>query len=280
MKRHLLPLTGLLLLASLYIFNGCTKSIKGSGDSGKTGGTTTDTVTVSNCDSTGKHINDSLWAFYPFAGNLVDSSGHNHTLTLVSGVSLGYDMWGNANNALDFSGAPGAYAEIADGTSFSPAAFSVSLFIHYRVVGGFGFTKTNFSDATGTSFSIGMDPRNYIDTLRYAIGTTPNNCSTPNSSGVSIKNNDSAHLYAWYHVVATFSNGVGKFYVNGELKNSATMTFNTIPWCSNAPFILGNWWSLDDVVPAFNGKMDEIRIYSREITATEVAYLYNHFTTK
>lgn len=271
-----------LLIVSFVPNSGCTKTktITDTVTVTKNDTTTlTDTVKVYH-DTTYRHINDSLWAYYKFDGNLADSSGNNHALTLVSGVALGYDMWGNANNALDFSGAAGGYAEIADGTSFNPTAFTISLFIEYRQSGGYGITKTDWNTAEGTSFSLGMDPTYWLDTLRFSLGTTPNNCSTPQATGVLAKNPETTHIWSWYHLVGTFNNGIGKLYVNGQYKATVTTPYTAMGWCSNAPFILGNWWKLGDVTPSFNGKMDEIRIYDRELSATEVTWLYNHFTTK
>src|SRR5437763_1493731 len=51
--------------------------------------------TLWKSDLIAKHINDSLWAYYPIQGNANDSSGHNHTLVLNNGASLTYDKNGN-----------------------------------------------------------------------------------------------------------------------------------------------------------------------------------------
>ena len=272
MKKIMLPLIALATVIGLSIIGGCNKAI-GPVHPSKPVTSVSDSIT---CDSTGAHISDSLWAYYPINGSDSDASGHNHAMTLVSGVSLGTDQFGHANSALDFSGIAGGHAVINDGTLFGPAAFTISLWIDYRKIGGYGITKTDFTNAEGTSISLGMDPRNWIDTLRFSIGTTPNNCTTPQTDGIETKNTAGTDTSTWYHLVATFSAGVGKIYVNGQFKGSVTAPFTTFTWCSNAPFILGNWWSEDDVVPAFNGKMDEIRIYTRALCDLEISYLYHH----
>lgn len=271
MKKLALPLIGLAAVIGFSFLGGCNKVPVGTYHPEHSA--TVDSIT---CDSTGAYLNDSLWAYYPFSGNENDSTGHGHTLTLDTGVALGPDMNGVANHALSFAGILHGRAEIADGANFNPASFTVSMWIDYKVQGGFAFTKTNYATAEGTSFSIGQDPANWIDTLRFALGTTPNVCSTPNASGVECKNTAGTSLNTWYHLVGVFSNGTGKIYVNGQLKGTVTTPYNVFTWCSNAPFILGDWWSAAGISYAFNGEMDNIRIYTRALCDLEVAYLYRH----
>src|SRR5262249_54888560 len=103
--------------------------------------------------------------------------------------------------------------------------------------------------------------------------------SAPTSSGVSVKNTNNTQFGAWYHIVMTFSNGICDLYINGVLVTSYTFNQTQLTWCSGAPFILGNWWNSDNR-PSFNGKLDEIRVYTRAITAKEVNWLYTRFMTK
>ncbi|TDW96637.1 LamG domain-containing protein [Dinghuibacter silviterrae] len=280
MNRILLGLVAIAVAASLTLPNsGCSKTK-----------TVTDTVTVKDTtivrdtlkvpyDTTYRHINDSLWAYYPLNGNLGDSSGNNHALTLFSGAALGIDMWGNPQSALDFPGGT-ARGLIADGGNFTAPSWSVSFLGMYRTTHiGFFFTKINYTDATGYSMAIGTDPVAIPDTIRIVLsGNTPANTCTNVGSVTSYILLDSTgpklQTDAWYHVVATFSAGVLKMYINGVLVSQQTEPITQLAYCSNAGFNLGNWWSQDNG-PALNGKIDELRIYTRAISATEVSYLYN-----
>jgi len=277
MKQPLIILSLLVSIFSSVSFFGCTKTT-----------THTDTVTVIDTlkppvgDTTYKHINDSLWAYYPLNGNLGDSSGNNHTLSLVgSGVSLGYDLWGNPQGALDFT--PGSsYAEIADGANFNAPNFTVSLFAMERTVRGLLFSKVDYNNAYGATFNVGSSPTYYIDTLDFSINADPNVCSEiPQSASTynALNLTESILPYAWYHIVITFSNGVGNLYVNGNLVGTKTVPEQQLAECSNAPFILGNWWAQDNG-PSVDGKIDEVRVYSRVLTTNEITYLYKNFYTK
>jgi hypothetical protein len=63
------------------------------------------------------------------------------------------------------------------------------------------------------------------------------------------------------------------YYVNGTLVNSQTITIKQINSCPNGQFVLGDWWSGGHAL--FNGKIDELRIYTRAISAEEVKYLFD-----
>ncbi len=283
--RHLF--TGLIILLLIAVlapvtFNSCTKPKNTTDTVTKT---VTDTVikTVTDSvfgDTTNRHINDSLWAWYKFNGNLADSSGNNHLLTLNGGAALGEDVWGDPNFALNLPGG-GAYASIPDGANFNSPNWTVSLFGMYRVQHiGFFFTKMNYSDALGFSLAIGTDPVDFPNTLRVNLGAIPEDSICTELPGDQYLLFDSTGntltINAWYHIVATFNDGVCTMYINGVQVAQQVEPVTQLNWCSSAPFNLGNWWSQDNG-PAVNGEMDEVRIYTRAITAKEVSYLFTTF---
>ena len=78
----------------------------------------------------------------------------------------------------------------------------------------------------------------------------------------------------WYHVVATISSGnVKKLYVDGTFVGSGTE--GIVVQASSDPIHIGNDYS-DGTSRYMNGSIDEIRIYNKELTATEVLGLYNY----
>lgn len=76
---------------------------------------------------------------------------------------------------------------------------------------------------------------------------------------------------AWHHVAFVSSNTAYTFYVDGSAAGSGTSsavpTLNT-----STPFRIGASHVGNN---AFNGLMDDVRMYSRALTATEIAALYN-----
>ncbi|MBK6986132.1 MAG: T9SS type A sorting domain-containing protein [Bacteroidetes bacterium] len=76
-------------------------------------------------------------------------------------------------------------------------------------------------------------------------------------------------LNAWNHVAGTFSNGVTKIYVNGTAVATSTAPFTSIPSCAN-PISIGE----DPTILTseyFNGKMDEVRIWTTARTQAEIS---------
>ena len=266
------------LCAGLALLSACTKTVTNIR-------TVTDTVVVVDTipgppDTVALHINDSLWAWYPVWGDLTDSSGHNHILTLGPGISLSNDVWGNPNGALSFTGTAGSYAAIADGANFNPAAYSISFFAIYLQSSPTGvlFSKVNPADSTGNTFTIGVDPFFGPDTLSFSTSLFGDTtlCTAGQVASADLRMPDTTNFspFAWCHVVATYANGLMSLYVNNALVG--TDSASPPAWCPGAPFLLGNWAS-PGTTTAFIGKMNEIRIYTRALNPKEVAYLFNNY---
>lgn len=228
---------------------------------------------VAEGDTSGKHIKDSLWAYYPIHGSVADSSGHGHALNLMGGASLAFDQWGYDNEAINFNGSTN-YALIPDGTTFPSSDFSVSFFVMLRESRGLFFGKQDYSSARAASFNVGIDPVLAGTTTRFSITSNQNDiCSQTPTGGLLAVNNRTFYTSAWYHVVITFSNGTMKLYTNGSLVSTLVIPFTRINACSTGQFVLGDWWSGGHNM--MNGKMDELRIYTRALKADEVTYLFN-----
>jgi hypothetical protein len=78
----------------------------------------------------------------------------------------------------------------------------------------------------------------------------------------------------WYHIVGTYNPAGGsnnmKIYVNGVLDNQATKTGK--PAANSQPLMIGAKSSAKG--DFWQGQLDEIRLYGRALTATEVTSLY------
>lgn len=94
--------------------------------------------------------------------------------------------------------------------------------------------------------------------------------------GVYTTSNFLTSTSTWYHVVLTYSgssaaSGV-KIYINGDSKALTTALDTLAGTTTNSePFVIGN---RGDTYNA-NGTIDELPVYTRELTASEVSALYN-----
>lgn len=77
----------------------------------------------------------------------------------------------------------------------------------------------------------------------------------------------------WHHGCATFYNNSIKIYVDGVLSNSDSAGGNTTIGTNNNPILFGNNIGYDSNFG--NGKLDDVRIYNRALSPTEVLQLYN-----
>ncbi len=95
---------------------------------------------------------------------------------------------------------------------------------------------------------------------------------TPGLSPVLSLTND-----IWTHLVVAWSSGSFNMYLNGQLR--ATTLSSLISPPSSAftwpTYILVGKNTLDATTPVYQGYLDELSIWNRELTETEIHYLYN-----
>ena len=94
-----------------------------------------------------------------------------------------------------------------------------------------------------------------------------------NSGGISHKAEDFVNTLndnQWYNIVYTHNGTVAKFYVNGFLVNTANRS-GIVHLNGNVAFVRMNHSAWD----AFNGKLDDIGIWNRVLTQSEISNLYN-----
>lgn len=75
---------------------------------------------------------------------------------------------------------------------------------------------------------------------------------------------------SWYHVACTFGSSTGKLYINGNLEGTTTATSSLV---GVTPFCIGDSYQ-NGIVP-FNGSIDEVGLWNKTLTASEVTSLYN-----
>ena len=76
-------------------------------------------------------------------------------------------------------------------------------------------------------------------------------------------------LRTWTHLAATFEAGTYNFYINGQLVGTATG--KTLGPTNDAPLEIGQSGTCE----LFDGLLDEVSIYSRALSASEIAAIYN-----
>lgn len=213
---------------------------------------------------------DSLIAYYPFTGNANDQSGRGHNGT-VSGAALTIDRFGNSNSAYSFDG-------VNDRITVSDApAFDFSVNKRFTISCWAKYTG-NIAEGPSVIAKWGPGADSDDEWIIWMLGDTTQNFSiNPTTSpGPDLQFNIDGIFNSWVHLVLVWNGsgaqGYGACYVNGTLMGENTNTITTIPNLTQIIQIGGmSTASGND----FLGSIDDIRIYKRDLSASEVQALYH-----
>ena len=212
-------------------------------------------------------ITTGLVAYYPLNGNALDVSGNGRDGTII-GASATSDRYGNSNAAMGFDG--NDYI-VASAAGLPTGARTVALWFRLNALASSRPFPVPFAYggcSCGTSWFEMVAPTG------MGVGQ---HCNAP---GLWCSYNVSTGV--WYHLVFTMSDPGGTaMYVNGQFVCSSPAIMNTCTtgaqlaigvcvnaWAGQAPFT-----NVD--VDYTNGAIDEVRIYDRALSATEVQALFD-----
>jgi hypothetical protein len=121
-----------------------------------------------------------------------------------------------------------------------------------------------FDFGSGTGAYMFLAPVSGANTLRYAITTT-------GAGGEQIIDASALSAGIWHHVAVTLSGSVGFLYVDGKtVATNSNLTLKPSSLGSTTQNYIGKSQYAD---PNLNGSMDDFRIYTRALSATEVSTL-------
>ena len=222
--------------------------------------TTTEITTLSNeskaTTNTLQILGDtSCVATYKLDGNSTDLSGnYDGTGTNVtykydgSPVSVDFGVEGKSNHGAGFNGS----SSVITLSSTISSIKTYSFWINPDSSGNATYARRLFGDIGGTSYtnSITFDKPN--SKVTYFEGTTARSSAT-------ISND------AWSHIVFTSDGTTLKVYTNGSLSN----TYTTSGFVSSINEICSTSSNRQ-----FKGSIDQVRIFNKAISASEVSTLY------
>jgi hypothetical protein len=223
---------------------------------------------LSNCINA--QINSGVISQYYFCGNANDNVGGNNGT--VSGAVLSPDRFGNPNNAYTFNGQTDLI-NLGSSNALKQTVMSISLWAKVN-----GYTQTAvsrpsipFISTRANTFSGNYEAYFmgwYIPSTQFCFAA-----STSSGGQVGHIVNVTPNLNVWNHLVYMFDNDTTYTYVNGILKNKSYKGFVST-YVSGDPVYLG-YVTSNNVYSYLNGSLDDIRIYNRLLTVSEVNQLYN-----
>lgn len=207
-------------------------------------------------------LTDGLVAYYPFNGNANDESGNGNHGTIY-GATLTGDRCGNTNSAYSFYGdyidiGKDSSLKMTDGLTISAWINMASYTPHYQNI---------ISDHAPNEVTEGPGKilRFECNTLQFIVGGI-------HGWGTSIYVKytfDNTMLGTWQHIVGTYDRNTVRLYLNGEEVDSRLYT---APLTVNTNHILIGKSGFGEYL---NGIVDDVRIYNRALSASEVKIIYN-----
>ncbi len=204
-----------------------------------------------------------LDAWFGFNGDANDLSGNGNNAT-NSGATFTSDRNGNANAAASFNGTTTNYMTIPTPSfTHSPTgAFTYS----------FWMNKQTQTTAAGIVLMSGTSTSGVFITLIQGASNFTFGTNKQQSSWFFLS---CAHtLNVWDHYVTTFNAGVMKIYKNGVVQGTMTYT-HTGATSANIPFYIGKGIASGN---NFKGTLDDIGIWNRELSQTEITALFTGIT--
>lgn len=215
-----------------------------------------------------------LIAWYPFNGNANDSSGHGLNGT-VHGATLTTDRFGRANSAYNFDASESQWIDCGTDTLFDLLpAFTISAWIYLNQFStdnnvGYLITGTYNGEYQGYLFNVGPNSLKNQEaniSFRWSDGLL-------NSAPEPIDTLTQLELNTWYNVIVTFDGSIIKLYVNGVLGSSTTE--GTAEIVTNNHLYIGGSGTVWASPFYLNGKIDDILLYNRVLSSSEVSDIYN-----
>jgi hypothetical protein len=247
--------TGTSYTYRVYAYNSAGNSIQYSNE-----------VTLSTQDSIPSWLTNGLVGYWPFNGNANDESGTGNNGT-VTGSLLTIDRFGSIDKAYSFNG----NGDIINTTTpFYNAGSNHSICMWFKLTSSNptqSLFNTNPHVIEGYNINLQANP---LNTIGFGLG---NGSSWNIANPIGSYFNYLTDLNNWHILTISTSGNNYQFYIDGVLMysyNCSTLPSNQI---SNVVFggtlvgINGGY---------FTGALDDIRIYNRALSASEVSYLATH----
>lgn len=205
----------------------------------------------------------SYWSLEESSGTRYATSGTNH---LTDNNTVGWGD-GKIGFAADCEASNTETLSISDGSQSGldiTGDFSSSMWIKPETINeSHLFAKWNHTSATSYMLTMGGAP-GYLELV--------NNADPDGFGYTSVSKSHTFSAGTWYHVVSVYdaSEGSVQFYVNGTSIGAGTGLDTSIANTSSSFRLCGR-----DNGGYYDGMIDEVGIWNKKLSATDVANLYN-----
>lgn len=211
-------------------------------------------------------LNDGLVAYYPFNGNAQDESGNGNHAT-VNQPQLTQNRFGNPNSAYEFDGVDDRMVVLSS-KSLNPAnQLTIAFWIKINSTTNEpspiiwkGLTRSN-----NREYSVWLKKELYFHLALTGDGSSTHHYL--NSNAVQLKE------WIFYTTIIDRRNHFMKVYLNGVLNAQTRDSYSSFN-NNDENLEFGGLAERSNNFSAFNGVLDDIRIYNRALTESEVMELF------
>jgi len=208
-------------------------------------------------------LNNGLVVHLPMNGNANDISGNGFNGTISGGVVAAADRFGNAGQALQFTGNNG-HIQLPSANYFDGSPFTVTVWANRSSNANwnrcFDFGNGNPNDNVIFAYSNGTTGRVTAEIYNGIVSGGAITAGTSNTTP----------LNQWIFFAYTWENGIGSVFANNNLlATGAQSAPENILRTLN--YIGRSNWAQDAY---FTGFMDDFRIYNRALNPTEIRNLF------
>ncbi|MFH1119396.1 MAG: LamG-like jellyroll fold domain-containing protein [Bacteroidota bacterium] len=203
-----------------------------------------------------------LVAYYPFNGNANDESGNGNN-GVVHEAALTTNRANIENAAYSFNGINN-YIVVEDNSNLdltSQLSISGWMYKYVNVPWASMVTKGGTYNNVDNNYTVHNNPSNGIV---FTNDETSGACVDNSSFEVPVNE--------WHHITVTFDESVVKMYLDGVLDTLSILPCNLQLQVNTSQLFIG--LDIPGASEYFNGKLDDIRIYNRGLTADEIIQLY------
>lgn len=213
-------------------------------------------------------LTDNILAYWKFddgsGTTAADATGNGHTGTLSGSPAPTWNTSGIINDSLTYNGTT-AWVSVADAAALSPTAITVAAWVNFSSFpNAYNTIVSKITSGASAYWQYHVKSNGKLDVYLTASG-----------GSVFYDGTGSHTLLAntWYFVVFTYDSTNGLIgYVNAA--SDATVAANgTLKATTGAALAIGNDTNTAGRFPA--GKIDEVGVWSRALTSTEITELYN-----
>jgi hypothetical protein len=199
-----------------------------------------------------------LVAYYPFSGNVNDSSGNNLNGT-ANGLFPVPDRFNNPNSAYSFNGVT-SYVDVPNNVLLN---FPNAITLNFWMKIGFIYDREEYPLSHG----------NYTNRWKVSISNQKIRWTVKTTAGVKDLDSETNLIIDSLYMVTCFYDGSDyEIYINGQL--DAFTTFNGTILSSPLDLTIGQDVPGDNNYN-FNGILDDIRIYNYGLSVSKIGSLYD-----